>query len=346
MPLTDDFQIPVSDAPFCAETDLSAQQDWQTPIDRFFVRSHFAEPTLGADHQISIRGAVARPYSLGSDQLLEMASLTHTVTIECAGNSRSYLSPPAAGLQFQHGAAGNASWEGVPLVALLESAEILPGALEVLFRGADAGMESGEHMSFERSLPLDRALSPDTIVAHSMNGRPLTRSHGFPARLIVPGWYGMASVKWLTDIEVIDYRFDGHFQSDAYTFINPGAGSGPNPPVTTMAIKSVITRPGQGARLRGPVTISGFAWSGNGLVDLVEVSPDQGESWIAADLAPTDSPRAWRGWSLDWHPPGSGHYVLTARARDAAGNVQPRRASWNYRGYVNNAMQAISVIVE
>lgn len=341
-----EFQIAVSESPFCAETDPSGQEDWTTPNERFFIRSHFGEPELADDHRIVIGGAVARPGSISISELAAMAKVEQTVTLECAGNSRSYLSPPGIGLQFRHGAVGNAVWEGVPLARLLEPAGIDPGAVEVLFRGADSGIEAGEHMYFERSLPLAQALDPHTIVALSMDRQPLTRAHGYPARLIVPGWYGMASVKWLTEIQVLTESFGGHFQSDAYTFIEPGTRSGPNRPVTRMAVKSVITSPLQDERLSGPVTISGFAWSGHGAIAGVQISTDNGATWSEAELADSDNSRAWRRWEFPWRPTGGGHYVLRVRARDEAGNSQPDSASWNYRGYVNNAVQALSVIVD
>ena len=269
-----EFQIAVSESPFCAETDPAGQDGWTTPNERFFIRSHFGEPELAEDHRITIGGAVERPGSISIAELKAMAKVEQAVTMECAGNSRSYLTPPGIGLQFQHGAVGNAVWEGVPLARLLEPSGIDPDAVEVLFRGADSGIEAGEHMHFERSLPLAQALDPDTIVAISMDGEPLTRAHGYPARLIVPGWYGMASVKWLTDIEVLTEPFDGHFQSDAYTFIEPGPRDGPTRPVTRMAVKSVIISPQQDEVLSGPVTISGFAWSGHAAIAEVEVSTE------------------------------------------------------------------------
>ncbi len=346
MKAENEFQIAVSENPFCAETDPSGHEDWKTPNERFFIRSHFGEPELGNDHRIAIGGAVERPGSISIAELAAMAKVERTVTLECAGNSRSYLNPPGVGLQFRHGAVGNALWEGVPLVRLLESAGVDSEAVEVLFRGADSGIEAGEHMYFERSLPLAQALDPDTIVALAMDGQPLTRAHGYPARLIVPGWYGMASVKWLTEINVLTEPFGGHFQSDAYTFIEPGVRDGPNRPVTRMAVKSVITAPAQDERLSGPVTVAGFAWSGHGAIAGVQVSTDDGATWSEASLADSQNPRAWRRWELPWQPSGSGHYVLRARARDEAGNTQPESAGWNYRGYVNNAVQALSVIVD
>ena len=341
-----EYQIAVSESPFCVETDPSGQGDWTTPNERFFIRSHFGEPELGDDHRIAVGGAVKRSRSVSIAELAAMAKVERAVTLECAGNSRSYLNPPGVGLQFRHGAVGNAVWEGVPLARLLEPAGVDPDAVEVLFRGADSGIEAGEHMHFERSLPLAQALHPDTIIALTMDGEPLTRAHGFPARLIVPGWYGMASVKWLSQIEVLTEPFGGHFQTDAYTFIEPGSQGGPNRPVTRMAVKSVITAPLQDERLSGPVAIAGFAWSGHGAIAAVEVSTDNGATWAEAELSESENPRAWRRWRFDWQPAGGGHYVLQVRARDAAGNGQPESADWNYRGYVNNAVQAVSVIVD
>lgn len=341
-----EFQIAVSESPFCVETDPAGQGNWTTPNERFFIRSHFGEPELAGDHRISIGGAVERPGSVSISELAAMEQAEQAVTLECAGNSRSYLIPPGIGLQFRHGAVGNAVWSGIPLARLLGPAGIAPDAVEVLFQGADSGIEAGEHMHFERSLPLAQALDPNTIVAISMDGQPLTRAHGYPARLIVPGWYGMASVKWLSQIKVLTEPFDGHFQADAYTFIEPGTRGGPNRPVTRMAVKSVITSPLQDQRLSGPVTISGFAWSGHGAIAEVQVSTDGGASWDKADLADSENPRAWRRWQLPWQPSGGGHYVLSVRARDQAGNTQPDSAGWNYRGYVNNAVHSLSVIVD
>ena len=225
--------------------------------------------------------------------------------------------------------------------------------MEVVFRGADTGTEEEDgavfatDLPYSRSLPLATALHHDTLLAYEMNGEPLTTGHGFPLRLVVPSWYGMASVKWLTHIQIADEPYEGFFQKLRYVFINEGVESNPErKPVTTLKVKSLITNPRHGEVIqRGPFTIGGFAWSGDGDLSKVEVSTDGGRSWQEASLVGEPNPNFWRQWELPWTASEPGHFIFMARATDSEGNCQPRSAPWNFRGYANNSIHTLAVEV-
>ena len=278
----------------CIETSLPSLDTWITPVDRFYTRSHFSEvPDLDASgYHLKVEGAVSSPLSLSYDELRALPSKVVVATLECAGNSRSYVTPPAEGLSFRHGAVGNARWTGVPVSELL-SADMLQGtATEVLFEGSDVGEEEEEgetlQVRYARSLPLEVAFHADTILAYEMNGEPLQPAHGYPVRLIVPGWYAMASVKWLTRIEVLEEPFEGFFQERRYVFINEGETERQSwAPVTALRVKSIISRPRHGEVVQpGLYTIRGNAWSGDREITGVEASTSGGRDWEEA-----------RGWS-------------------------------------------------
>ncbi len=261
---------------------------------------------------------------------------TSTVTLECAGNGRSFLQPPAPGEQWGLGAVSTAEWTGVTLRSLLEPRGLSPAAVEILFRGADAGTPPGtaRRIAFERSLPLDRALADDVLVAYAMNGGPIPAEHGAPLRLVVPAWYGMASVKWLTEIEVLEQPFRGFYQAERYVVGDR--------PLREMRPRAVIVAPlGEVAATRA-TTIRGYAWSGHGPVARVEVSTDGGATWRDARLGAAISPAAWREWTIEWTPERGAH-ELFARAMDAAGEAQPLAQRRDPLGYENNAAQPVRV---
>ena len=346
--------VPVSDDPLCKESSLTSLDTWITPTERFFVRNHFSKiPDLDTSTwRLVVDGQVDRPLKLSFDDILALPAKELVMTMECAGNSRSYLTPPAEGLAFRHGAVSTARWKGVSLaLILLDKAGVGSAAREIVFGGADYGEEEEEGVSFEldyrRSLPLDKALHPDTLLAYEMNGAPLAPAHGYPLRLIVPGWYGMASVKWLTHIRVEDQPFDGFFQSRRYVVINEGVESSlEREPVTRLKVKSVITSPRHGEVIQpGPTFIRGFAWSGEGEVEKVELSTDGGRNWQEAQLLGEPVPNAWRQWELAWLASSPGHFIFMARATDAIGNTQSQSIPWNFRGYGNNPIHTIAVEV-
>ena len=345
--------VPVSEDPVCRESNLTSLDTWITPTKRFYIRNHFLEiPKLDpANWQLVIQGEVRQSLTLSYSDIMAMPSKELGATMECAGNSRSYVTPPAEGLVFRHGAVSTARWKGVPLGALLDRAELKDSAVEVSFEGADHGTEEEDGVEFDltyrRSLPMEKALHPDTLLAYEMNGELLTADHGFPLRLVVPGWYAMASVKWLTQINVMDRPFDGFFQQRRYVMINEGREESlDRRPVTALKVKSLITSPRHGEVIRpGTCTIRGFAWSGEGEVKEVEISPDGGRNWQNATLLGESDPNTWRQWEFTWQASHPGHYIIMARATDSAGNTQPSTIPWNFRGYANNGIHTIAIEV-
>jgi len=335
-------QLVVRADPRNVESARRALGAYLTPAADRFVRSNFAVPRLRLrDHRVRVGGLVQQPLHLDVEELRSLPQRTVTVTTECAGNGRTDLSPLPPGEPWQGGAVSTARWTGVALPLLLERAGIRPGAMEVLATGADSGPVALGHAAYARSVPLATALDPDTIVALEMNGRPLLAAHGAPVRLVVPGWYGMASVKWLSQLEVVGERFAGYFQSHRYVYREPGKAP---EPVTRMRVKSMFTAPLDGSRVEmGPLRVGGFAWSGTGRIARVEVAFAGGEEWIEARLAADGESHAWRGWELIWTPPWRGRHVLRCRATDDAGNVQPDAGRWNELGYGANGVQSIAV---
>lgn len=319
-----------------------------TPTEHFYQRTNFLVPEIDpANWSLSIGGAVRNALTLGLDELRALPAQSVTMTMECAGNARSLVTPLPPGQPWGLGAVSTARFKGVRLRDVLERAGVREGALEVLFVGADAGVVSpGRTVRFERSLPLDRALHPDVLLAWEMNGEPLPPRHGYPLRLVVPGWYGVASVKWLTQIRVLDAPFDGHFQTERYIYLaEPGIADGT--PVTAMRVRALIVHPAEGEQLPSgaATTVRGTAWSGEAPVRRVEVSVDGGATWRDAHLGAAASEYAAVPWSIAWTPVDAGRHVLLSRASDEAGNVQPMEHVWNELGYGNNAVHRLEVEV-
>ena len=345
--------IPVSEDPLCRESSITSLDSWITPTDRFYIRNHFSNvPSLDrSSWHLVVDGEVHQPLTLGLADILEMPSKEVVMTMECAGNSRSYATPPAEGLAFHHGAVSTARWKGVSLSHLLDSAGLKETAMEVVFEGADHGQEEEDGVAFDlnyrRSLTLGKARDPDTLLAYEMNGEALTPDHGFPLRLMVPGWYGMASVKWLTRVNITAQPFNGFFQQRRYVMINEGPeDSLEREPVTVLRVKSLIASPRHGEVVQpGSYTIRGFAWSGEGEVNQVEVSIDGGRTWQNAALPGESNHIAWRQWELAWQASRPGHFILMARATDSAGDTQPTATPWNFRGYANNSIHTIAIEV-
>jgi DMSO/TMAO reductase YedYZ molybdopterin-dependent catalytic subunit len=315
------------------------------PNGRFYVRNHFQIPNLNAaDYRLAVDGLVRRKLSLSLRDLRQMPSQTFFATLECAGNGRTNFDPPIPGEKWAFGAVSTAEWTGVPLRAVLDSAGIESSAREVLFRGADRGPveDSSGTIRFERSLRVDEAHESGAILAYVMNGEPLPIHHGFPLRLIVPSWYAVASVKWLTDIELIGPPFAGHFQTAKYWYEWQRGSENEREPVTRMNVRALITEPNRGAEIEcGDITIRGVAWSGVAPIERVDVNT--GGAWHQANLIGEPSRQAWQRWELVTRIDNSGPATLRARATDRAGRVQPEQAEWNRLGYGNNSIQEVGI---
>jgi len=340
----------VTAAPENSETPLDKVCSWVTPNRLFFVRNHFAAPAIDlSTWKLTVEGCVEEPMEWTWDDLAALSERSVFATVECAGNGRSFLRPAAPGVPWGAGAIGHGEFTGVPVRELLERANIRPGAVEVLFEGADEGTESDHPalMHFARSLPLAKALDPDTLLAFRMNGEPLEPAHGFPIRLFVPGWYGVASVKWLRRIEVLDRPFAGYFQSVKYTVRRPNAaGKLETVPVSSIAVKSEILRPQPGTVLGlGANRVFGVAWAGERAVAEVEVSVDCGSSWQRAQLLGPRVPYSWRLWEYRWEVAEPGSYTLLARAIADDGQMQPLTHDPRNGGYMIHHSRPITVRV-
>ena len=322
-----------------SETPLENVRSWVTPRQWFFVRNHFNVPELSREQwRLRVEGGVDRPALWSYDELTDLPEQrTVFATVECAGNGRSFLAQKAAGVQWGAGAIGHGEWTGVPLHIVLERAGLRPEATEVLFEGADIGSEADHPapMHFERSLPLDKALHPDTLLATHLNGEPLDPIHGFPLRLFVPGWYGVASVKWLTRIEVRSEPFRGYFQTVKYT-VDRQTGRGTEKVVVgPMAVKSEIIRPRNGEELGvGRNRIFGLAWAGEDAVATVEISLDGGQTWRSVPLGGQRAPYSWCSWEYAWDIDTAGTYQILARATSTRGQVQPAQHDPLNGGYL------------
>jgi len=333
--------------PFNAEAPIAALGDVCTPVRNFYVRSNFATPNIVPDRwRLSVAGAIEHSLDLSLEILRALPAQTLPVTLECAGNDRLGFSPLPQGEPWGSGAVSTAIWRGASLGNILEQAGLKPAAVEVLFEGADHGQVEGKDdvISFARSLPTKKALDPHTLLVYEMNGLPLPREHGGPVRLLVPDWYGVASVKWLARITALEQPFTGHFQTDRYVLDRPG-----NPvrePLQTMRVKSLITSHATGDTLQaGRHLITGMAWSGDAPVTRVEIRGGGDEDWQPARLLGEPQPHAWRQWEWEWEVTRPGRHVLRSRATDQHGHTQPDLAEWNRLGYANNGIQLMVVEV-
>lgn len=333
------------------EFPVSALRDAITPTEHFFVRSHFAVPAVDSKSwKLKVDGVVKSSLELSLDDLQRMASRSSIVTIECAGNGRVSLTPSVPGLQWGQGAVGNAEWTGVPLSAILEKAGIRDTAVEVILEGADKGQvnldpKSPGPITYARSVPIKKA--SEVLLAYKMNGETLTPAHGYPLRAVVAGWYGMASVKWLTKITVTDRPFQGFWQSLDYSYFVRRDGMPTLIPVTIMQPKAIIAQPGLNEAISAgkPYRLFGAAWAGEQAVGKVDVSTDGGKSWSAAKLLDGPKPMQWVRWEYIWAKPTIGPASLVARATDAAGNTQPATRDLDRRSYMINHLIPIDVTV-
>ncbi|WP_070121279.1 sulfite oxidase [Bacillus marinisedimentorum] len=317
----------------------------------FYRRNHFAYPeNVSPAGHLLISGLVRQPYLFRYQDFHSMHSKTITAVLECAGNKRANFKPAVFGEQWEDGAIGEGRWTGVPLHHLFSMTGLSSSAKEVVFEGWDKGERTDMDgtVPFARSLPVEKALHPDTILAYEYNGRPLSFKHGFPLRLIVPQWYAMSSVKWVKRITVIDHKFQGPFQSIDYNYYPHPDSDWDKFPVTTTHVNSIIQKPLDYEILNtGIHEIKGIAWSGEGEITAVDISLDGGQTWNQAGLSkPANEQYAWTKWSIDWEVREPGEYEIRARASDSAGRTQPAEAFWNRKGYGYNAIQAVHVKVE
>lgn len=331
------------------ETPVSLLTTWITPNDLFFVRSHLPTPNVeAAKWALTVAGSIERPLTLGLDDLRSLPRVTSAVTLECAGNGRAFFDPPVAGVQWRKGAVGNARWTGVRLADVLRRAGVRPTGQFVLLDGADRPI--GTVPDFARTLPIAKAMDPGTLLAFEMNGAPLPIAHGFPLRVIVPGWEGAYWVKWLTRLEVLDTQHDGFFVQTAYRYpvkpVAPGTAVPANEmePLTGLAVKSLIVTPEDGASLpTGRLRVAGFAWTGDGEIARVDVSTDNGASWQPTSLGRDRERYAWRAFEYEWRGAPSGSYTVMARAVDSRGRTQNDKPQWNPSGYLWNAPDRVTV---
>jgi len=334
--------------PINAETPLDALTSYLTPNELFFIRHHW-NPTIPdpARWSLTVDGDVAKPLQLTLADLKRLPRTTVTCVLQCAGNGRALHRPRVPGLQWRHGAVGNARWTGVPVKALLDQAGLKASASHLHTFGSD--QPPGKVPPFHRSLELDKALQ-DAIVAFEMNDEPLPALHGVPARLVVPGWAGDHWMKWLVRLSARPQPQKGFYMDVAYRWPDspgePGVVLPPEQmhPLTALSVKSNITEAPSRARVGVPVTIRGFAFSGAPDVAKVEVS-DGGGTWAEARLEPEHDPYAWRLWSYGWKPRAAGRATLHARATDSGGSVQPKEAVWNQSGYLYNAWPSVEIEV-
>lgn len=332
---------------------LEAMRYDVTPPGLHYVLVHYDIPMLDSgEWRLTIGGCVANPITLDLQTLRAMPRHTARVTLECAGNGRALLNPRPLSQPWITGAVGTADWTGVRLVDLLDAADLGPEAVDVVFTGADHGIERGVEDDYRRGLSVADARSSDVLVAYAMNDHPLPPQHGFPVRLVVPGWYGMAHVKWLRDIEVLDRPFDGYQNTVAYRMRTEPDEEGR--PVTRIEPRALLVPPGFPdfmSRTRvvptGTHLLEGRAWSGWAPITRVEMSDDDGASWADAQLDPPDpaAPYAWQRFCLLWDAAVVGERWLRVRAHDATGRVQGDEPVWSRGGFANNADEALRVVV-
>jgi DMSO/TMAO reductase YedYZ molybdopterin-dependent catalytic subunit len=320
-----------------------------TPVGLHYTLNHFDIPHIAADdYRLRVSGCVARPLALSMDELRKLPAKTLRVTLECAGNGRGRMAPRYPSMPWLSGGVGTADWKGVPLGAILEWAGLRAEATEVAFIGADRGFDRGVEHDYGRSLKRVDASCTDVLLAYEMNDAPLAPQHGFPLRLVVPGWFGMASVKWLTRIEALDRPYDGFQQAVGYHYRK--STNDPGIPITHARVKSLLMPPGipdwyTRRRLveRGVVPLSGRAWSGAG-VRIARVELAVYGAWREAIVEPQPHRYAWQYWHCEWQAE-PGDYELACRATDASGAVQPLAPEWNTAGMGNNAVQRVLVTV-
>jgi DMSO/TMAO reductase YedYZ molybdopterin-dependent catalytic subunit len=326
---------------------LEALRHDVTPSGLHYLLVHFDIPAEPAGWKLELSGLFHRPLAVGLDELRSMPSRTLRVTLECAGNGRGQLSPRYPSVPWLEEGVSTAEWTGVPLAQLLARAGLRGDAKDIVFRGADRGFDRGIEHEFARSLVPALAQRDEVLLAYDMNGASLPPQHGAPLRLIVPGWYGMASVKWLNAIEAIDRAFDGLQQASGYHFRSAAGEKGA--PCTLMRVNSLMLPPGipdfftrKRVARAGTIEVAGRAWSGAGHIGRVEYAVDG--VWRDAVVEPRQFEHAWQGWRAAWEAT-PGEHELACRATDCAGERQPLEAPWDPSGFGNNGVQQLHVTV-
>ena len=336
---------------FDLETPVEYLNVWLTPVPHFFVRNHMHEPSEldAATWRLTVGGEVERPITLSLSELVKFDSHSVVNTLECAGNGRSLQRPQVPGIQWGKGAVSTAKFTGPRLRDVLQRAGVKSSGKHVMFHGLDE--VPGRVPPFIRSIPIEKALDADTLIATHMNGVPLTKHHGFPARALVPGWIGAASCKWLSEVKVLDAEFVGNFMSPGYRFPNqpvkPGDAVKPEDthPLTALNVKSVISGPLDGSSLKsGRIVVQGAAWAGEADVAKVEISIDGGSTWAPATLGHEQARYAWRLWHREFAAK-KGDYTILSRATDTRGRIQPETPAWNPSGYLYNAIDQVKIHV-
>ncbi len=320
-----------------------------TPVGMHYLLIHFDVPVAdGSNWTVEIGGRVRRPLRLSIDELRARPAVTLPVTMECAGNGRARLHPRPLSQPWLYEAVGTASWTGTPLRPLLDEAGLEDDAVELVFEGADHGTQGGIEQDYERSLTVAEASRDEVLLAYAIDGRPLPPQHGYPVRLIVPGWYGMTNVKWLRRITAVREPFVG-YQMWAYQLRQHEEDEGVR--IQRMLPRALMIPPGFPdffARTRtvdaGDVMLEGRAWSGSGAIARVDVSTDGGATWQAAALDEPVGAFAWRRWSFPWTAT-AGEHELVVRATDATGRAQALVDSWNHHGVANDLVQRVHVSV-
>jgi DMSO/TMAO reductase YedYZ molybdopterin-dependent catalytic subunit len=349
-----DGRIVRSESPLNLEMPFSSLDSFITPTKSFYVRTHFPIPAIDRDAWwLHVEGEVEKAFAINYEQLMTFESVTVPVTLECAGNNRSFLEPKVKGVQWHLGAVSTAEWTGVRLSTLLDRATLKPSACEVILEGADCGMleepkgPPGE-LTFSRSIPLEKARR-DVLLAYKMNGDDLLPEHGFPVRAIVPGWYAMASVKWLQRIIVTDRPFTGYYQTIDYAYWEKRDDIAELKPLTEMQVKAEIARPTEDEIVpaKSSVCVRGGAWACDAEITKVELSTDGGVTWCETKLLGESKLNAWRFWEFDWQTPSQpGKQTLIARATDSLGRTQPVMRDHDRGTYMINHLLPIEVEVK
>ena len=345
-----DGKIVLSEKPLVLETPLDKLDGFITPTESFYVRTHFPIPKIDKNKwRLRVEGEVQKPFEINFDELTKLESKKIPATLECAGNNRSFLEPKVKGVQWTLGGVSNAEWTGVPLSILLDRAGIKSSAREIILEGADRGKPEdpksprGE-INFARSIPLGKAR--DVLLVYKMNDVDLPIENGFPVRAIVPGWYAVASIKWLQRIIVTDKPFNGYYQTLDYSFWKREGELAELVPLRELAIKAQITQPSEGGTVpaNSNVRVRGAAWTGNGEILKVELSVDAGKTWNEAKLLDESKPNAWRLWEFGWKTPArSGKATLIARATDSNGGTQPMERDPDRGTYMINHLVPVTV---
>jgi DMSO/TMAO reductase YedYZ molybdopterin-dependent catalytic subunit len=346
--------IPRQRNPDNLEFPFATLDSFITPNEKFYVRNHFVQPKLEiGSWRLKVEGAIERELTLTYDELGKLPAQTVTAVLECCGNGRALLVPKVKGVPWQLGAVGNARWTGVPLAAVLRRAGLRDSAVEVVLEGADSGEINADSkpagpVAFARSLPLNKARSPEVLLVYQMNGVDLPAAHGFPLRAVVPGWYGEASIKWLKRLIVTDRPFNGYFQSFDYSYFQVVDGLPRVIPITELNVKAQIARPVAGEEIQAnrEYRIHGAAWSGESDIVKVEVSTDGGKGWSGAQLQGDKGSACyvWRLWEYQWRTPAkAGPARIMARATDSSGRTQPLERDLNRRNYMVSHVLPVDV---